>query len=239
MTPQMRLIGLVALVALAVGIALIVVGVRERGAVAAPAPTVSVSPSPRGEPVKIPDVARTEIWRSPQTASGEFDKADLQMPSTVKTEKTNRFSVAVETSLNLDPNEVARTVHSILNDSRGWAGYGKNGFALVNDELANLRVVLAAPDTVDHMCDAKKTKGLDNCLAADTVVINSDRWNYMVPSFNNLDEYRAWAVNHQVGRWLGQRVGYCTQEGQLAPVMVDQATKLGDCLPNAWPKLVD
>ncbi len=227
------------LLVLLVGIVLIILGVRERVTNAAPAPAPTASTSQSEEPVKIPDEARTSIWRSTQKASGELDIATQSLPSTVTTEKTNGFSVEVETSLEMDPNKAARAIHQILNDERGWAGYGKNGFSLVGTDLPDLRVVIAAPDTVDKLCGADVTKGLDNCQTGDTVVINSDRWFYMVPNFNNLDEYRAWAINHQVGKWLGQKVGYCNDDGQLAPVMVDQATKLGECLPNAWPKLVD
>lgn len=233
------MVGLVTLLVLLVGIVLIVVGIRERTHSAAPAPAPTASTSPTEEQVKIPDEARTSIWRSPQKASGELDVATQNLPSKVTTEKTNRFSVGVETSLEMDPDKAARTIHKILNDERGWAGYGKNGFSLVNEDSADLRIVIAAPDTVDKLCGKDVTKGLDNCQTGDTVVINSDRWFYMVPNFNNIDEYRAWAINHQVGKWLGQKVGYCNDDGQLAPVMVDQATKLGECLPNAWPKLVD
>lgn len=100
-------------------------------------------------------------------------------------------------------------------------------------------ITVASPDTTDRLCGPDvTTEGLWSCTVGQQIVLNSDRWHYMVPNFNNLDEYRAYLVNHQVGLFLGQRIAFCTAQGEAAPVMAQQERDLAGCLPNAWPHLV-
>ena len=206
----------------------------------APAPaSATASPTPSltpATPAPIPDEARRTVWRSDTPASRVFTLAPVTAAPEQKAARTNAYTVEVETSVALDPAEVARQVQATLDDPRGWASFGRNNFRLVTDpKAARLRVVLASPPTVDELCGAKKTQGLWDCRTGDTVVLNSDRWQYMVPNYNNLDEYRAYQVNHQVGAWLGQRLAFCRNEGGRAPVMMEQGRDLDGCLPNAWP----
>jgi len=209
-------------------------GPAPAAATPAATPAPSAAPTPTAAP--IPDEARRSVWRSDATASRVFALAEATASPTVKAARTNAYTVEVETSVGLDPAAVAREVHSILDDPRGWAGYGRNNFQLVADpKKAALRVLVASPATVDERCGEARTRGLWSCRTGDTVVLNSDRWQFMVPNYNNLEAHRAWLVNHHVGAWLGQRLAFCTEKGVAAPVMMQQDRDLDGCLPNAWP----
>lgn len=69
------------------------------------------------------------------------------------------------------------------------------------------------------------------------MVLNSDRWLHATPTFEDIDEYRAYLVNHEVGHFLGHGHAVCPGQGQPAPVMLQQSMDLGGCHPNAWPAL--
>lgn len=38
-----------------------------------------------------------------------------------------------------------------------------------------------------------------NCRVGDDVILNTDRWLYMTPTYDDLAEYRAYLVNHEGG----------------------------------------
>lgn len=204
-------------------------------------PTAASTPTPTSTvtPVAIPDEARTKVYKSNTPASNEFRPATLTIDPVTTAKTTNTYAVRVETTANVDADEAARTIQKVLDDPRGWAGFGNNNFRLVADaEAARLTITIASPVTADALCGAAaKTQGLYSCTVKNAVVINSDRWHYMVPTFNNLDEYRAYVVNHYTGQFLGQRIAFCVKKGAPAPAMARQDTNLDGCLPNAWPKL--
>jgi len=135
-----------------------------------------------------------------------------------------------------DPDAVARVIHEVLDDERGWASYGKNSFNLVpTDAPGQLTFYLASPPTVDALCGADVTKGTWDCRKDRTIVLNSDRWFYGAPTYPELSDYRAFMINRQVGFLLGQGNATCKKKGAKAPVMMDQGKTLDGCLPNPWP----
>ena len=58
-------------------------------------------------------------------------------------------------------------------------------------------------------------------------------------TYDDLGAYRAYIVNHEVGRFLNQNVAYCPGEGKVAPVMMDQSVDLYGCTANPWPRDAD
>lgn len=223
---------LVVFVALAVGVGVLRAGVA-RPAPAAPAASSRYSPDPT-----IPAAARTTVYASGQQSSGVYEANTNALDPSTAAAKINPFTVRVETSLVTDPNAVAATVFATLNDPRGWQSYGKNGFRLVNTPaVGQLEFLLASPATVDALCGATQTKGRWDCLTGSTIVLNSDRWFFMTPTYSSLPDYRAYMVNRQVGFWLGQQPGRCRFKGAYAPVMANQNESLGVCLANPWPRL--
>ncbi len=204
-----------------------------------PPPPPAPVPPPTPTPVAIPSEARTKIYRSPMVGTGEFRVASLTIAPATPAKATNTYAVRVEDGANVDANEAATFIQKVLDDPRGWAGFGNNNFSLVPDaETAKLVITIATPDTADKLCGAPtKTQGLYSCRVKNAIVINSDRWHFMTPTYNNVEEYRAYAVNHFVGQFLGQRIAFCAKKGTPAPAMAQQDTNLDGCLPNAWPKL--
>lgn len=231
-------IGLAALASGFVVLGLVVAGARGLGTPVQPAPGASPSATasyPADPP--IPSAALTSVYASGQKASGQYASSTITAAPTVKATKTNAYTVRVETSLTTDPDAVARVVQATLDDSRGWASYGKNNFALVAaDAPGQLVVVLASPVTVDSLCGASATKATWDCRVGNTIVLNSDRWFFKTPTYSSLADYRAFMINHQAGLFLGQSETTCKTKGAKAPVMADQGRTLGGCVANPWPK---
>lgn len=207
------------------------------GGPAAPKPTPT--PTPTITPVTIPDEARQKIWTTDTPATNVFRTAAVNLDPKLTAKNTNTYAVRVETSTNVDADQAARFIQGVLDDPRSWAGYGNNNFRLTADpEAAKLTITIASPTTTDALCGTpEKSKRLVSCRVKNAIVINSDRWHYMVPAWNNVEEYRAYVVNHYTGEFLGQRIAFCGKKGEPAPAMAQQDTNLGGCLPNAWPKL--
>ena len=231
-----RMIGVVAIVAVLAVVGVLLQWLRALPAIELPeppppAPTYSVEP--------IPDAARTEVYRSGVAGTGTFIAAGVSAEPAMAAPTVNDYTVRVEEGINVDPDAAARFIQSTLDDQRGWAAFGRNTFRLVAEsESPAVTVTIASPTTTDQLCgEAAKTDGLWSCFADGAIVLNSDRWHFMTPTFSDLDQYRAWLVNHQVGRFLGQGTAYCGGEGQPAPAMAEQERTLDRCVANAWPKL--
>lgn len=205
----------------------------------APAPTASPTPTPSPTPT-IPEIARQQVWRSDTTASGAYLGNTITLEPGISAPEVVPYRVQVEDTTDLDADAVARQVQATFDDERGWAGYGRRTFKLVTDaDAAKLTIYVVSPDTTDQLCKPLDTEGLWNCRVGEKVVLNSDRWKYMTPTYDDLDTYRSYLVNHEVGHFLGQGHVGCPKKGGPAPVMMQQSIELGGCLPNAWPRDAD
>lgn len=206
------------------------------------APTPSAAPTkpePSTTPTPSISVSATTsggIRRSGLVGTGTFTNSTWTKGASTKTASLHTFIVKVEGGVQADPNDVARQVHAILNDPRGWTGYKGSSFAAVADPAkADIVIHLASPPTTNRMCAPLKVGGKWSCAAGRKVVLNSDRWFLMTPTFSDLAEYRAYMVNHEVGHVLGRGHVGCPRAGSPAPVMLQQSISLGGCQPNAWP----
>ncbi len=126
-------------------------------------------------------------------------------------------------------------VHEILTEPRGWI---RAGFEFVRDPKAPYRVIIAEGDEADRLCSPYKTKGMYSCQNGPIVVINADRWRFATPQWTgDLDGYRIMLINHEVGHLLHLHHPdpQCPGAGLPAPVMAQQSSELGECLPNPWP----
>ena len=146
-----------------------------------------------------------------------------------------RFTVEVERGLALDGDCVAAAVETVLGDPRSWIHEGNRGWQRV-DTAPDLRIIVASPDLTDQLCQPLQTGGIYSCRVGDQVVLNVWRWRTGTPEYAaDLDEYRRYLVNHEVGHWLGRGHVSCPGPGEPAPVMMQQTKGLDGCQLNGWP----
>ena len=147
------------------------------------------------------------------------------------------FVIEYEGGTNIDPAEFASDVEKTFNDPRSWGAGGQVSFQRVDGSGPfDLRVALVSPAHVESLCPGYDTNGYTSCRYGDRAVINLARWSVGVPFYNgNLEEYRHYVINHEVGHYLGHGHEPCGGPGLLAPVMLQQTLKMDDCVINAWP----
>ena len=145
------------------------------------------------------------------------------------------FAVATEDGTNLDPEELATFVESVLSDERSWIGDGVTGLRQV-DSGGVFTLVVATPETVDALCAPLQTNGYFSCARNGFVLLNLHRWETATDDWpGTLEDYRRYLVNHEVGHYLvGPAHPDCPGAGEPAPVMMQQTKGLGDCEPNGW-----
>lgn len=198
------------------------------GEIASPSPSVSPSLSPppsRSAPAKVP-------YRGPgtfRTASGGTgilgDAGGLL-----------RYRVRVERGTGQDPDVFAEFVDSTLADERSWIAGGDIRLQRVSSGSYNFTVFLTTPATTDRLCAPLPTNGFTSCRQGNNVVVNLARWVYGVDHWDSdLESYREYVVNHEVGHRLGHGHVRCPGRGEPAPVMQQQSLKLAGCTGNAWP----
>jgi len=123
-------------------------------------------------------------------------------------------------------------------DVRGWNDNGRIAF-IYSEAGCQLRDWLAASGSMTSfgaICD-----DYYSCTVYPNVVINYDRWNGATDPWNaqhlGIEDYRAMAINHESGHWLGFDHVACPGVGQPAAVMQQQSIDLGGCTFNPWPLL--
>ncbi len=231
---------------------------------------VSETPSPVG-----PDPAQSEhkdssIFDLPPggkfTQKGEGTYRSVGKPGQEAgkgTEKTVRYAVEVENGVNTagygGDTAFAAIIDATLADPRGWIEEDRFRFVHVKPEdNPDTTFRLASADTTAQLCGSHislETSCHTAITGASTVVINESRWVRGASPFEgDLGNYRQYLINHEFGHAIGYADHQpCTQNGGLAPVMMQQTLSLsnkelhkispegvypdnGDtCEPNPWP----
>ncbi len=147
-----------------------------------------------------------------------------------------RYRVHVGAGVALDRRDVASTVDGILADPKGWGGSGEVTFRRAASGPLDFRIVLALPGAVDRLCFPLRTRRALSCATGKLVVLNVLRWRHGAPAFHgDVELYRRYLVNHEVGHVLGHGHASCPRAGARAPVMMQQTKGVGACRANGRP----
>ncbi len=152
--------------------------------------------------------------------------------------------------------EFAAAVDATLADPRSWIGGGQVSMTRVDSGEPDFRVSLTSQMTIraPDKCgwEVQQEASCYNGWAG-RVMINDARWVRGAVAYNgDLNSYRAYAVNHEVGHALGNRHEPCPENGAPAPVMMQQSWGVANddlnvldpqliprdgkvCLPNPYP----
>lgn len=186
---------------------------------------------PQATPTATPTPAEVEI---PVTGAGRFAVASGE-GLMVGDGDLVRYTVEVEHELPYDPQQIASIVDATLADPRGWIAAGDHAFQRT-DGNGDVRVLFATPTTTDELCAPLQTRGEVSCRNGELVVINAKRWQYGAEAYGtDLDGYKRYVVNHEMGHAIGGRHTGCPGPGEIAPIMLQQSYGLDGCTPNPWP----
>jgi hypothetical protein len=150
------------------------------------------------------------------------------------------YRIEVERATGINPRTFTELTERILSNERGWTGAGHWALQRVTARHADIRVLVATPETVDRLCAQAglDTHGEVSCWNGRFVALNSDRWIKGAKGFvGSLRAYRQYLLNHEVGHGLGYRHEPCPRPGARAPVMQQQTYATKPCRANGWPAL--
>lgn len=184
--------------------------------------------APRGERAERTLRVAAPAVPEPVPVEGQRDPIDTGGPRYT-------WSLEVEDATGLSEAEVLAVAEAALHDPRSWAA--THELVRVEPSRAAIRVLVATPDTVDRLCAEAGlvTNGIFSCWNGRVAAINLRRWNEGARDVSDLDLYRRYVVNHEVGHALGfQHVG-CTGAGDVSPLMAQQTKGLDGCTANPWP----
>jgi len=189
------------------------------------APSGSVEPAP----------SMSRMGAAPPTTE-RVPSAGRMLPAPPRRPAPATFTYAVRSvgAVRTDRRTFAAAALAVYADPRGWASAGM-AFREVPDG-GDFTLWIAAADRVAGFgppCDRSWS-----CRSGRNVVINEDRWRSGSPTrvlAGDLPAYRAMAINHETGHWLGLSHRRCPAQGALAPVMQQQSISLQGCRANAWP----
>ena len=205
-----------------------------------PSPTTPTTTAPAPAPTRTTparpaaDRAAGLVSRSfPQRGTGRLAVVPGRVAAPGKG-RVVRVRVEVEGGLKVDATAFAAFALATLNDRRSWAHDGYT-FART-DGAADVRLVLASPDTSARLCLPLRTFGKLSCHSGAVTVLTIYRWVNGIPEYGkDLTGYRHYVVNHEVGHALGHGHLRCPGRGKRAPVMMQQTKGLLGCTPNGWP----
>lgn len=241
-------------VGVAIGV-LVIVGVLlvalrpDRDSGAAPVATSTTSPpSADAGPPRTPSTSTSSSTSASPSSStptlpdyrttGTFETAQGSDRVRGTSGRLMTYQVEVEKGSGVSAKEFATAIDATLRNPRGWTGDGKWRFQRVSGGEPDLIIRLATPDSVDEQCAAAgaNTQGYTSCRAGRYILVNLDRWYVGVPHITDLELYRHYLINHEVGHGLGKGHEACPGKGRTAPVMLQQTLGLDGCEANAWPR---
>lgn len=151
----------------------------------------------------------------------------------------------------------AAAVDATLADPRGWTAAGDIAFQRVDVAQPDVRIRLTAPETARATCGFALPYDT-SCYVNGVVYVSAARWFRGAQSFGgDLEGYRKYLINHEIGHFLGRGHEPCPADGAPAPVMMQQTFSVSNdalaeitarapqgvtvprdgrtCVPNPWP----
>lgn len=171
---------------------------------------------PSGPPVPTTGARTFEVLpgESPKTGSGEL----------------HRYTVETEVGVDLveGNDSYGRLVQATLADPRSWTNPQGGGLAVQrvgpDGPSPDFRVILLSQQTAREMCGYSEGLPYDtSCRIGDKVLLNAARWVRGAEDFNgDIGNYRRYLINHEVGHVFGNGHVGCSEDGALAPIMMQQ-----------------
>ncbi|MFE2754896.1 DUF3152 domain-containing protein [Actinosynnema sp. NPDC059335] len=244
-------------------------GRATRGSASRPSPASSSPPPPTTTARPTTTVTTTTTTRRtyasssdlpdggpvPITGLGTFHEVPGSSPG-VGTGVVPTYAVEVEDGVVHDEPGFAAFVQETLSDPRGWTARGDVAFRRVTGP-ATPRIRLTSQDTARAVCGYRIPVDV-SCRDGGLVHLSAARWVRGAVAFDgDLESYRRYVVNHEVGHALGEGHRPCPEHGALAPVMMQQTFGTANdevaaitegvpqdvaipsdgkvCRPNGWP----
>ncbi|MGY4719199.1 DUF3152 domain-containing protein [Naumannella huperziae] len=215
-------------------------------AVVEPTPTPSVTPTVEVEEDEGPEPTpeqrqdpkkKAEPPRIPERGPGTWQTSKFAAESDRRDGRTVRVRVRVEKTLPIKADDAAKEAAEILHDDRSWQRSENLRFDFVGSgESADLTINIATPATTDKNCLPARTGGELSCRNGNEVNLNAKRWLLGARAYgDDMENYRRYLVNHEVGHFLGHGHEGCPAAGERAPLMMQQTKGVGKCKPYPWP----
>lgn len=151
----------------------------------------------------------------------------------------------------------AAAVDQALADPRGWIASGDVAFRRVDVAQPDVRIRLTATETARAVCGFALPYDT-SCYLNGVVYVSAPRWFRGAESFaGDLEGYRKYLINHEIGHFLGHGHEPCPADGAPAPVMMQQTFSVSNdelaaitatapqglriprdgrtCVANPWP----
>ncbi|TDV37597.1 uncharacterized protein DUF3152 [Actinophytocola oryzae] len=204
---------------------------QDSGDVYAAGPEITEKPAKPNDP----NIPTAELPPGPnflQTGNGKFTVLPGTTDRVGTAGRLYTYTIEVEEGIDLAPyggiDSFGRLVDSTLADPRGWVGTGQVSVQRVDGNAnPDIRFTLGTPDTL-HRADycGYSIKYESSCWrrSEKRVMINLARWVRGALAFGgDIGSYREYAINHEIGHAFGKGHVGCTEEGGLAPVMMQQS----------------
>ncbi|SDN07982.1 Protein of unknown function [Allokutzneria albata] len=179
-----------------------------------------------------------------------------------------RYTIEIENGIDTavvrGEDSFAKVVEGILSSPKSWTGNGKIRLQRVDttSPAPDFRISLTTPGTARRPDVCNYTIQYEaSCWnrTQDRVYINLARWVRGAVAYGpHIDDYKTYAINHEVGHVFNNPHRGCDTEGGLAPVMMQQSFGVANnyvaqlnqadpgnknavkadgktCKPNPWP----